>query len=371
MLTVERLAAASELRQIRAAWEQLSESHVFTSPAWLSNWWDAYQETHELFVLRVSDSHGDLVGLAPWYLERSVAAGKTLRFLGSGKACTEYQSLLAAPGEGDRVALAVAEWLVDANHSRLDGWDHLDLQAVPQADPAITLLASCLERNGVRVAMKPGPACWRIELPACWEEYQAGLARNVRRKLRKIEKDYFASGRVQQTVARSDLEFEQLFDRLVEFHQRRWDTVGTPGCFTSPQFGSFLRRAANELGGAQRAWLSQVSVDDQPAAVAFFLSDDESELMYQCGMDPAMREHQPGWLLNVANLQTMFRRGIRRCDYLRGEERYKRELGAVAVPQVDWRISAPSSVARFRHTIWLTQDRLRAWGKQVAALRRG
>jgi CelD/BcsL family acetyltransferase involved in cellulose biosynthesis len=369
MLRVSRVQDLVELSNERFAWNQLAPNQVLSSAEWLWNWWHAYRGDAEVYVLTVRDASERMVAAAPLFLTRSLTSGNTLRFLGSGKVCTDYQTILALPEYRDQAVAAIVEWLCQSNDARRDQWDHLDLEATPQNDPAISLLAAMLERRGGRADVRPALGCWKLALPDTWDAFVKQTRSGIGRKLRKLDRDYVQTGRVTLTTSDEHADWHELLGNLSDFHQRRWAEVGVDGCFGCDKFSSFLDRALADLVQQQKAWISQLVLDGEPAAAAVFLCDSDTYSLYQCGMNPDLREHQPGWLMNILNIRTMIARHVKCCDYLRGDERYKKELGSTLTPQRSWRISAPGSVSRFRHSIWLTQDRLVGWGKQLAATR--
>ncbi len=103
-------------------------------------WWRHYgpvigspQRQVELFTLAVYES-GELVGLAPWYLERSAARGRIIRFLGSGEVCSDYLTVLAARQHREAVVDVLADWLSQAGRSSgADSWDMLALAGVERS----------------------------------------------------------------------------------------------------------------------------------------------------------------------------------------------------------------------------------------------
>ena len=58
-----------------------------------------------------NDRERRLIGIAPWYLDRTMVKGNVLRWLGSGEVCTDHLSLICRPEDREQVAAAVAETL--------------------------------------------------------------------------------------------------------------------------------------------------------------------------------------------------------------------------------------------------------------------
>ena len=88
MYVVERISDKRRLRELSQDWKQLEHRCVFQRREWLWNWWDAYENRKDLFVLRVHDFQGRTVGILPCFRESSMTAAREIHFLGSGKGLT-------------------------------------------------------------------------------------------------------------------------------------------------------------------------------------------------------------------------------------------------------------------------------------------
>ena len=89
-LSVKRLESLAGNKSLRAEWEELSGDNLFLSWDWLECWWrhygpDGSDVRKELCVLTMRDDRDRLIGVAPWYLERSLLKGHVIRFLGDGE----------------------------------------------------------------------------------------------------------------------------------------------------------------------------------------------------------------------------------------------------------------------------------------------
>jgi CelD/BcsL family acetyltransferase involved in cellulose biosynthesis len=364
-MNVECVTQRASLEPLRPVWNLLAADVVFRRWEWLTGWWQAYASLGELCVLVVRDDLNQVLGIAPWYRERSFASGRTLRWLGAGKACSEYNALLIRPGSEAPVVSLLADWLVAGARASTHRWDQLDLEAVSPSDWAIGELASQLQHRGAEVSKQSGPDCWSLALPSGWDELYKQIKPQLRSKLRRLERKSIASGQARLQVASSDDDFHCLFQQLVDFHQRRWAQVGIDGCFTDRRFTHFLRQALDGLRASGDVRLVGTQLDGQTIAVACLLRSGRGYALYQCGMDPDRLNLQPGWLMMMLYLQDLMELGAGECDFLRGAERYKRELGAQARRQLHWRLAAPHASGRFRHELWKTQTQLRSWGQQL------
>jgi CelD/BcsL family acetyltransferase involved in cellulose biosynthesis len=373
IMQIYRYDRIEDLTPYAEDWDRLAGGVPFRGWTWLSCWWKHYGPKDEaeaktsLAVLGVFDASEMLVGIAPWYLDCSASRGRVLRQLGSGEVCSDYLSLLCQPGHEEAVAECVAEYLVENQRSEVPEalrWDLLKLDGIDAEDRPIGVLAEALGEAGCTIHRRESVNCWRLELPTYWETYVTSLGKNMRREVRRMEREIFEAGRsVLHTVEKVD-DLPLAMNILVELHQRRREMLDEEGCFSSAPFLSFYHEVVPELlrhGQLQFHWLE---LDGKAVAAEYQLLGDGIVYAYQAGCDPEAMEHQPGKLLNVAILQKAIRGGYRAFDFLRGDEPYKARFGAKARGNVEIRAVPHRAVAQLRHGLWLAGSNVKAWVKR-------
>jgi hypothetical protein len=372
VMRVRRFTTWDELMPYADDWDRLAVGVPFRGWTWLSSWWRHFgpqtaadARRMRLAVLGVFDEAGGLCGLAPWYLDDSGVRGRVLRALGSGEVCSEYLGVSCVPAFQEAVLEALGDYLLDSARDRDTGslrWDLLDLEK--NAEDAVTsTLIDRLAADGCAVHRRPGMNCWRLDLTTEWEGYVASLGKNLRRELRQMERNFFDTGRAVLHSPTKPGDLPKAMDILVDLHQRRWTSVGEPGCFASARFSAFFRDvvpAMQRRGKLQFYWLE---LDGKPIAARYELVDDGVVFAYQSGVDPDASEHEPGKLMNLATLRDTIARGYRVFDFLRGDEPYKARFGAKPRPTVRLRVVPPHPVAQLRHKLWLSQYRAKQWVK--------
>jgi CelD/BcsL family acetyltransferase involved in cellulose biosynthesis len=345
-----------------ATWDALVASSPLATPfsswAFQRAWWDAYgTNAHDetVVVLPVGETGAavpgaDPIGIVPLMhrheVEQSDQAGRTrMRFSAeieltpvppSATAIffgasyhADYATLLAAPGELDVVADALATYLAGPDGP---AWDVVDLRRLRCGDPAAEALAAAFGRRegaaGWTLNLEREDVCPVVTLPegADFDEFLAILGKKerheIRRKLRRAE----AVGPI--TLTRST---DPLVDlpAFIELHQKRW---GTEGLFPDSAGGAmsrlFFRRLFELLGPDGPLVLSFLAVGDRRIGAGVHLEDGPSLLYYNAGMDPEARELSPGVLMVASYVRAALAGGFRRMDFLRGVEPYKYEWGA-------------------------------------------
>ena len=238
---------------------------------------------------------------------------------------------------------AVAEALVDLlAHEAGDDeqppkpWDEVDLRRLRCGDPAADALEKAFDRRAATdawtVIREREDVCPVVDLPrgADFTAYLATLGKKerheIRRKIRRAE----AVGEVRLTVSKTPLVDLEAF---IELHQKRWGADGlfppTPGGDCSRRFFRHLFRHFGPDGPAKLTFLT---VGDRRVATGVHFDDGEVLYYYNAGVDPDARELSPGVLMVARYMEMALALGRRRVDFLRGNEPYKYEWGAVDEP---------------------------------------
>ncbi len=367
-MNVRLVTSPTELAALEPGWNQLAGGAPLRSWDWLATWWQYYGQadqpardaSRQLYVLAVEDDAGELAGVAPWYLDRTIVRGSVLRPLGDGEVCTDHLSLLCRPEDSPRVARAVADALT-SNHT---DWDSLDLEAVDADDGPLAELAAELERRECVTSRRPAEACWIVDLPESWEAYLAGVSKSHRKQLRRAERRVLESDRVRWHRVQTADELDEAWDVLVDLHQRRRQSLGEPGCFASRAFRDFHREVAGRLRARGALRMSWLELDGAPAAAEYHLAGPDTTYAYQGGVDPDRLDEEPGRLSTILCLRAALDEGHRRLDFMRGDEPYKAHWRATPRPTMRLRVLPNRRLARLRGRIMGATGSVADWVKQ-------
>ncbi len=372
-MQVIRLSTLKELEPWHAQWRLFARGVPFRRYEWLECWWRHYGQSNrgqptggqsnrdqpnrgrgaDLYVLAVVGGQGELVALAPWRIDRTATRGHVIKFLGDGEVCSEYPTLLCRDGYEQAAANTLATWLTQRAICGAPGdrWDRLELAGVEADDLAVGALVTELRHQGNLARQSAGLACWRLHLPATWDDYLAQLSKSHRKQLRQLDRNYFRSGRaVMHWVHRGD-QLAAAIRTLVDLHQRRWRGRGRLGCFASPQFLQFHQEVAPRLLALDALRMSWLELEGRPVAAEYHLAGAGTVYAYQCGIAPEALPHQPGRLSNLATIRRAIERGDQWFDFLRGNEPYKRHWRAVPRPTTDVVVIPSRASARIRYGV--------------------
>jgi CelD/BcsL family acetyltransferase involved in cellulose biosynthesis len=368
---VERISTWPQLAAIGAEWNTLAGDMPFRTWDWLATWWKHYgcqpNGGRELYVLaiyadangHVNDGARKLVGIAPWYVDRTVIQGNVLRWLGSGEICTDHLSLICHPENAEQVASAMAVAL----NSEYDDWNRLDLSGVDADDAAIEKLTEALAARNCDISKQPSDSCWVLDLPTSWDEYLAGISKSHRKQLRQLERRVLESNRVVWHRVESAEDLGVAWNVLVDLHQRRRQSLGEPGCFASHRFYAFHREVVELLLACGQLRISWMELDGTPAAAEYHLAGADVTYAYQGGVDPARLDEEPGRLSTILCLRRAIEEGHRQLDFLRGDEPYKAHWRATPRATYEYRVVPNRRLARLRGRVRSAADTIGDWAR--------
>ncbi|HUS15146.1 MAG TPA: GNAT family N-acetyltransferase [Chloroflexia bacterium] len=241
---------------------------------------------------------------------------RVLRLVG-GVAVADYLGIVVPEG-GEAAAwdAVCAYW---AAHG--DAWDVLDLHSL--SPPTADLVAASARRQGWTVWSAVEETCPAVSLPADWESYEAGLGKKdrheLRRKLRRLEA-YPAAVTWRLYVAPAEV--AGALDEWLDLHRLSGEAKAE---FMTPAMESFFRALPAAFPGTLE--IATLYVDHRPAASYLSFRAGGRLLLYNSGYDPAYRDLGTGFALLVYRIRRAIEEGITVLDFLRGDERYKYDLG--------------------------------------------
>lgn len=332
-LRAESIDSLAALMPHLNSWRLLAAGRPMRSPEWLLAWWESFAEPDDkLFVIRVTDVEGRLVGLAPLY-QQSKGRIIVLRVLGARDHCSHHTDWLSLPGYEKKVGRAVAQILLLQQRD----WQRLLFEAVDEDASALCSTMEYLDEKTCIVHKRRINSCWKISLPPTWEDYLKTLSRSLRKRCRKLHRDYFETGSICLRQVEKIEDLPKGLALLQKLHAMRWGTTRQPrGVFSDPRFSSFHEKVAHALlssGQLRMAWLEQGGV---PVAAEYQFFDEDTLYAYQAGLDVTTGAYS-GKLSMMAAIRFAIDNDFRWFDLLGGDEPYKANWRATAVECHDWR----------------------------------
>ncbi len=299
------------------SWRRLSRespmASVFTTPAWQRAWWGACRGSEDLLLFSFRD--GDATtGIAPLMI-----SGDTISFVGTSDLCDYHDFLLP---KGDEVAYHTA--LLEA----IDPvpWRTMQLEGLVDGSPTLSALADAARTRGYQVEQVQDEVSPGIELPASWDEYMDALGGKDRHELRRKLRRLGAAGEVavKDEAGSADLDGQlAVFLRLMRSSRDDKDRFMTP---VRQRFFYELSRVTAAEGLLRLFFLE---LDGVQVASALCFDFEGAYYLYNAGYETRYASLSVGLLLKTLMLQQAIEEGRSRFLFLRGNEQYKYDMGAV------------------------------------------
>jgi len=295
--------------ELRADWSALVEASPEATPfqtwEWQSTWWRHFGRGKRPHIVLIHEG-SELVGLMP--LVRTKGPWRTLRGMGAGP--SDYLHPLARGGYEQAVAEALVE--------HVQGVEEVDLIDLHQVREDRALAAALPTSYGMHQAR-----CLVLDLPSTYDAFVASLSKSLRYDVRRMDKPAFAESGARIRTLESG-EIDQGLDAFYETHRLRWRKRGLPGAFVGGRIQAFHREWAALAGPKGWIWLSVLEVGDKVAGTLYAMRLADTCYFYQAGFDPAHQAISPGTVLVAHTVRRAIEHGVRRFDFLRGDEPYKR-----------------------------------------------
>jgi hypothetical protein len=348
----------------QATWDALAARNPWATPfsewAFHRAWWDAFgANAHEQTLVVVPadapvDGRADPIAIVPLMhrheVEPSDAATHTTMRHGTGTDLTpvapdataiffgasyhaDYATMLVAPADAAEVSAALAVYLASP---AAGAWDAVDLRRLRCGDPSAEDLAAALGAveiaNGWTLNVEREDVCPVVTLPdgLDLDGYLSTLGKKERHEIRRKVRRASAAGEIRLTDSPDPLAD---LDAFIDLHQKRWGEMGLfPPTIGGDQSRKFFRRMFELWGVDGPIRLTFLSVGDRRIAAGIHFETPDGFLYYNAGVDPDARDLSPGVVMIHAYVERALALGKRRLDFLRGDEPYKYEWGAVDEP---------------------------------------
>jgi CelD/BcsL family acetyltransferase involved in cellulose biosynthesis len=296
-----------------ALWRRSPSAAPFQSPAWLLPWWGAFAPG-ELNVLAVRQADR-LVALAPYYIETRQCGPRALPI---GISVTDYHDVLIDPACAD-AAVALANLMTECG-----SWDEWEFSELPPDAQALGLSIpiGCVE------AIETASACPVLVFPQDLDGPQRAHPVRKRKGLRGARNRAARRGAVELMRAEGDTVLD-VFNALVQLHHKRWASRGEVGVLADARVRQFHREAVPRLMQAGLLRLYALRIGDDIAAVYYGFFHRDRGYGYLTGFDPTYEFESPGVILLGHAIAEAHREGAREFHFLRGQEPYKYQWGAV------------------------------------------
>jgi CelD/BcsL family acetyltransferase involved in cellulose biosynthesis len=312
--TFESLSAS-----LKAAGSRLRFESPFVLPGWMRAWQEVFAPQASLWIRSARSAEG-VDGIAALQVQ-----DQTARLIGDAEVC-DHLDLVCTPGARREFCSALLDRVKAAGISRMD------LNPLRPDSVVIQDLAPAAREKGCAVSIVAEDVLFEMVLPAAWEDYLLSLTgkqrHEVRRKLRRLEAQAATGFHL---VQKPEAVRAALTDFLALFRQNRTDKAA----FMDARMEAYFRSLAEYVPETRLGFLT---VDGRPAAAVWCCDHGGTRYLYNSAYDAGLSHLSVGILCKLLSIRDAIARGLRKYDFLKGEEAYKHHLGGRPVPVYRCRI---------------------------------
>ena len=322
-LVVREFNHPSAFETLSKEWNELSSlcatSNPFLTATWQKLWWGHWHQDRQLKILALYEEDGTLCGIAPLCSEHASEERK-LMLLGSPDLC-DYLDFIVMQGSEERFYSTLISHLIS---EPLPGVT-LNLRSLQHHSPTLSFFKKLGEGKecAVKIEFEDTAPC--LELPSDFESYLRRLPVNdrheIRRKRRRVDKEGTSS------FKRMD-DPSQIMINLPRFLDLFRSTGSIKQAFLTPERKGFFLSLAEEF--SRRGWLELGVLSFNSSEIAYLLcfNYNGTLYLYNAAYDTRYARLSPGIMAITMCLEDAIRRGIKRFEFLRGNEAYKYRFGA-------------------------------------------
>ena len=200
---------------------------------------------------------------------------------------------------------------------KISGARSVQFDYVRETSPLFQILSEMSPGTPIQKEVAPF-----IVLPSMWETYLESLERTDRKELKRKWKRLETTSHSFRCIDTSKNEDD--FETYIKLHK-----LSDPNKkqFMSDPMKSFFKELLSlQMQGWQQK-LAFLNIEDKPAAAVFYFENEKAVLLYNSGYDPEQKYYSAGLLLVAHLIKKSIEDKKTTFDFLRGNERYKYDLG--------------------------------------------
>jgi CelD/BcsL family acetyltransferase involved in cellulose biosynthesis len=317
--------------QLRPEWNALLRTSAADTPfltyEWQKTWNDCLCSCEgEVHLLTVRDG-GALLGIAPLFVltapDQDGQPRRLLRLIGSVDA-SDYLDLIAVRGREREVFTAMLDALEQS-----DTWDAIDLWNVPEASPTRSLLPELIAARGWTLLDEKQVVCPIIQLPAVFDDYVQDLNKKERHELRrKIRRAEATEGVTWYAITGQD-QSHDLDEAAESFIALMMKSRSDKSDFMTDDMRRFFHQMIQATHAGGFLHLAFLEVDGVKAATYLSFDYNRKRLVFNSGLETeGFQSLSAGIVLAARIIDEAIQLDYHEFDFLRGDEKYKYQLGA-------------------------------------------
>jgi CelD/BcsL family acetyltransferase involved in cellulose biosynthesis len=300
-------------------------NEIFLSWDWIHSWWDVFRdENRELYILCGKNASGEMIGIAPFYLQTRTVPVKgkrrVMRLCSSVETYPDHLDLIATKDYGDLFLEAVLKYLIQNDKD----WDLIRLEGVHEGSILKNYLTSTPPRTK-RLLITSGAdgKCPYLVINGKFEDYLKTFSSKKRQTLLRKRRILLNREKALFRTVQCDEEPEKYIQELFALHEERARQKGIKTTFSGENVYKFHNKIVHSLLKDGKVVLAFLYKEFNPLVSYYCIKHNKKVYYYQAGLSHEGERKSAGTVLFSLLLEHAFREEYKEFDFLRGSEEYK------------------------------------------------
>jgi CelD/BcsL family acetyltransferase involved in cellulose biosynthesis len=327
-ISIDRVSE-DQFVNMREEWNSLLNksitNEVFLLWEWIYSWWDVFKDRNkELYILCGNNSKGEIVGIAPFYLQKQTLFGthkrNIIRFCSSVETYADHLDIIATEDYEDLFLEAVLEYLIQ----NYKDWDLIRLEGIDENSIIKNYLTSTPPKiKRLLITSVPDSKCPYLLIDRSFEDYLKSFSAKKRQTLLRKRRILMDREKAIFRTVQCDEEPEKYIQELFELHGERARQKGIKTTFSGEDLYRFHNRVIHYLLRDGKVILAFLYKEFSPLVSYYCIKHNKKVYYFQAGLSYEGEKKSAGTVLFSLILEDAFREKQREFDFLRGSEEYK------------------------------------------------
>jgi CelD/BcsL family acetyltransferase involved in cellulose biosynthesis len=328
-VVIERVAE-QDFAGMRERWNRLLDrsptNEIFLSWEWMHSWWNAFKnDNKQLLILIGTDIRGDLIGIAPFYVEHrnsSVLRGrKIIGFCSSFEVAPDHLDVLCERGFEHIFSHAVFTYM----REHATEWDLIHFDGVKD-DSVIKNYFKENEQglDDVLINCDPQSGCPYLMIDRSFQDYLGTFSRKTRYTLARKKRILLEKEQYEYHVLKSAEDNSRQYIReLFSLHAGRALRKNVLTVFSGEEVYGIHEDFINRLLAENKIVIAFLTKGNEFLAGYYCIKHNNKYYYYQTGISEQGEAKSAGTVLMSLIIEQAFQEGCSEFDFLRGDEKYK------------------------------------------------
>ena len=297
-------------KNILSKWEQSISDSIFLTPFDLISW-------KKIWIDNYGKDFQDSFYFGDNYFAPLMKNKGEISFISSKDLC-DYNNILISEPDISIIQSLIQDIFKDSEIKKIF------LESIPGDSQLFDYFNNL--RNELKIEIMNEDVSPFLVLPNSWEEYLSSLRKKhrheLRRKIRRLEETVeFTSGDIYDS--------DEIYNNLDEFIYLHKISSKEKENFMNENREKFFKELILNLSKENKIIYSYLKVENKTvsSSISFYLND--TRYLYNSGFDPKYNYLSVGLLNHAFAIQRSISKRFKIFDFMRGNERYKYELGGI------------------------------------------